>query len=263
MWEFRFDLFAVFYFLGLYQTGNYAFAMGVVALVCAWGPDTVLQVMLRSFMVRRYGAREDKEGLQKFFKISTSAKLFFVIPTIVVLTVLIKPLAGVLFGAKYAGGITLFYIFAPFLLFKIMVSPLREVLIVLKRNDISFVSNWALLYKIAGIVILVPLYGIHALAFVSGSFFLIVFLVHYYFGRKVIAFEFEWGKIIKIAINTAIAMVAGIVLLRVFTKNLMGIAGVAVAMMFVYGVASYGNKVFTREERALFNEAIGRNLWVF
>jgi len=257
LWEFRFDLFVALSFLGLRQTGSYAFAMGVSALVSVWAPDTVLQPVLRSFMVRQYVAKNDRKGLERFFRISTTFKIFLMFPAIVTLTILLQPLARVLFADKYTQGVNIFFIFAPFLIFKTLISPVREVLLVVNRNDIPLRSNFALLYKAAAIFILVPFFGASALAFASGSFFLLVLLIQCWMGRKAITLTFEWGKVLKIAVNSAIMACIGIALLSRGPLRGAYIVSVAVVMGVAYLAASRVNRVFTSEERRLVREMTG------
>lgn len=254
-WEFRFDLFAALYFSTLSSTGNYAFAMAVVSMFFMWMPDTVLQVMLRNFMVRRYASRNDTEGLSRFFKVASSVRLFFIIPLICASIIFIRPAVEVFFSGKYSSAVNVFYFFSPFLIFKSLISPIREIVVVLDRNDIPLKSNIALLYKIPLIAIFVPIFGINSLAFISGSFFFVVFLIHFFCARRIIRLSFEWEKAAKIIFNSLIASIAAFFLVSRYGGYLAGLIFSAAMMILIYLLLTFCSKVFTFSEYRL---AVGK-----
>lgn len=262
-WDTKFDIFVVLFFFGMQFTGTYSFAVGIVAVIAAWSPDTVLQPMLRSFMVRKFTSKNDLRGLGDFFRLSTTFKAFFVIPALALITVFFDPAVSVFFKNKYSGATMLFYIFISFVIFKIMISPVREVLLLLNRNDISLKTHIALLYKIILIVLLVPFYGINGLVIACGSFFMIVFFLQLYLAREIFRFEFEWPRIAVISINTAFAVLAGILLREWSRRGTIELTSSAIICILVFLAASRINKTFSQEERDTVNRIIEKNIWVF
>lgn len=251
-WEFRFDLFVALYFFTLSSIGNYAFAMTIVSVLSMWAPDTVLQSMLRNFMVRTYASKNDTEGLCRFFKSASTMRIFFMAPLIFAAAVFIGPVVSLFFAGKYAGAVSVFLAFSPFLIFKVLINPIREVLVVADRNDIPLKSNFALLYKFASIAVFVPLFGLTSLSFISGSFFLIVFLIHFFSARKIIKLTFEWAKAAKIIINSSLSGLLAYLLLKRYGTHIQGVIFSLAAMASAYILLNFFTKAFSFREYGLF-----------
>ncbi len=263
LWDPKFDLFLTTGLLGLYATGSYSFAMGILIFATAWSPDSVLQPMLRAFMVRQYASRKNIAGLAEFFRLSTTIKLFFMIPLIGLLTVLCAPALRVFFAGQYPDALPICLIFAPFLIFKVLISPIREVLITLDRNDICLRSHWALAYKFLAVMLIVPRAKIYGLAFACSSFFLVVFILQWIMSRKVIRLHFEWAKIRRIGENTALSCLTALLLSPWAATGVIPLICTGLASIALYLAASFINKPFDAHVRKMINEAIGKPMWIF
>ena len=258
----RFDIYMVGIILGLAPAGYIAFAAGIVNLLIDWSPGLIIRPVVAPLFIQAYSAKRDISQIQYLFKLHNKFLIFITLPIFVSIAILFDKAIIFVFSPKYLPSLNVFFVFiASMFLINILI-PLRNIIAIMERSDISNFTNIVAIPKIILILFLAKSTGIIGVAFIYALSLLAIIWINIWLIKREIKLSFPWKSFFKIALNSG-AMALVLYFLRPAIANKISLALVSIVGIAVYLFASYLNKAFENNERDLFNRAFKARIWCF
>lgn len=261
-WDVAIDIYIITYMLGPGSAGLFGFAAFSCFFLTNWMPGMALQNLIRPLLVKVYTANKSSKQLDYFLKFYYKFKAFFIFPVVILMWLLIDKIILIVFQEKFLQAVTAFRILLFFAMLQSFMRPLNNIFAVLERNEIPLFTNSVILYRIPASLLLIKYFGIQGAAWAFGSSILIMFLIQFFWLKKIININFPYISLLKIIFNSLI-MGAVIFFLRNKITNLFYLILAIVLGAISYIIISLLNKSFKENERSLINGIIGIKIWHF
>lgn len=256
------DNYLIAYFLDTTAVGMYSFAFGIPLQILSFSPALILVSILIPVSIRQYTKSRDKSGLKYLYQLYNKIIFFSGIPLFVGLILLADKIILYVFNPAYISVLLLLIICSIFSAIKMFNYALDPIIRTLERTEIYALSLIFAVYNLIMDIVLIPQYGIMgaAVATLSAQFF--TFLLQLGMTKRYISISYPWRAFGKMAINIA---VMGIVVfsLRGFVNDLLSLGFVILIGGVSYFISAYFNKGFDDKDRKVFNDAIGKDIFVF
>lgn len=258
----RFDIYLVGFILGISSAGYFAFAAGIVNLLIDWSPGLIVRPIVAPLFIRAYTANKDIFQIQYLFQLHNKFLIFFTLPVLLFLAILINQIIIYIFDPKYLPSSNVLLIFIISMFFINIIIPLRNILAIMERTDISSISNIVAIPNLVLVFFLAKLAGIEGVAIAYAiSLFLIVW-INLVLIKKVIELNYPWKAFSKVAINSLIASIF-IFLLKAKIHSKESLIFVVIVGFLIYFIVAYLNKAFDQVDREIFNRAFKIKIWNF
>ena len=258
----RFDIYIVGFILGATKAGYFAFAASIPNLLIDWSPGFIIRPAVSPLFIKEYTAKKDTTRIKYLFQLHNKFLVFFTLPGFLIISILIDKIIIYIFDPKYLPSVNVFMIFIIAIFFSSMIVPLRNILVVMERTDISKLTNIVAIPKIALVFLLTKLAGINGAALAFTVSILAILGMNLILIRKVILLRYPWESFMKIAINSAISGFV-LFLLRSQINNRISLILVVILGLIIYFFFAYQNKAFDKSERQMFNEVLKLKIWNF
>lgn len=258
------DIFLISYFLGTYEAGLYSFAFGIPLILMGFSPGSKLRAIFTPLFVHSYTKTNDKQQLSYFFELINKIIFFSMMPLFVILMILADKVIIYVFKPEYLKVTNLLILSLGFMMIQQFAYAYTSIIYTLEKTKILFIGSLFAFYNLIMDIILIPPLGILGAILASGSAGMMLPIYYYFAMRKAggIELRYPWKSFARFSINTIIT--ASIVfIMRDFINSIFSLACVLFASGIVYLGLSFVNKGFEREDRSIFNTAIGRKIWVF
>jgi len=258
----RFDIYLAGLILGATKAGYFAFAASIVNLLTDWSPGLVIRPVISPLFISEYAARGDFRRIGYLFKLHNKFLTFITLPVFVSMAILADKIIVYIFDPKYLPSLNTFLILICSMFFINIIIPLRNIISLVERPDISNISNIAAIPKIILIFLFARAGGIDAVAWAYAFSLFLILWVNIILLNKVIALDYPCISFLKIAVNTA-AMGVAAYLSRPYITGKTRLFAALFAAAAIYLIAAYFNKAFEDEDREIFNRAFKVKLWHF
>lgn len=258
----RVDIYVVTYFLGITLAGFFAFSINVVNLIIEWSPATIFRSVISPMFVRQYTKNKMISELQYLFKLYNKFLIFLSFPLFLFIGILAKEVIVYIFDPKYINSLATLQIFLFFVFFINLLIPIRHILIVMERPDISNLSNIFAILKFILILLLIKFYSMNGVAIAYGIALLAIIIFNLILMKRFFNPGYPWRAIFKIFIN---GLAVGLVLYLI-KSTIIGIGSLLIVTLSgigVYAVLSYYNKPFNDYDRELLNKGFKIPIWHF
>lgn len=258
------DIFLISYFLGTYDVGLYSFALGIPLTLMSFSPGTKLRAIFTPLFVRSYTKTNDKQQLSYFFELVNKIIFFSMVPIFVILMILADKVIIYVFNPEYLKITSLFVLSLGFVMIQQFAYAYTSIIYTLEKTKILFVGSLFAFYNLIMDIILIPSLGILGAILATGSAGMMLPIYYHFAMRREGGIELKYplGAFARFSVNTVIT--AGIVfLMRGFINSLPSLICVLAIAGIVYLGLSYLNKGFDEKDRKIFNDAIGKNIFVF
>jgi len=258
----RFDIYLISVILGMKQAGYLAFAAGIVNLLVDWSPGLIIRPVIAPLFVREYTGKRDSAQVKYLFQLHNKFLMFVSLPIFVLMAVFIDKLIMYIFDPKYLPSMQVFLIFIVSMCFLNIIIPLRNIIFLIERPDISNISNISAIPKIILIYLFAKLSGINGVAVIYTFSLLVTVMINVILIKKSIDICYPWKAFSRIIFN---CLIMGIILfsLRSFVTNKLNLLLITFLGVVVYLIMSYLNKAFEGADRDLLNKMFGAKVWNF
>ena len=260
--DFSTDFFVISAFLGSHLVGLYAFATHIVDLFARWLPHRLFLDVIGPSFITRHVRQEDPGELHRMFNLLTKFIAFFKYPLVGGLLVFGDKIIVHVFDPKYLDALRVFYIITAFLALKAFQYPLTLMVQAVERTEINFYSKIFSIYNLIGDILIIGMFGIEGVAFVTCTAVLFKNLFIYIFIKKYITFRLEMKSLLRIALNTGLMVCVLVFLKPIITSLLTLFAGCLIGVAVYLGF-SFVNKSFSDSEREILNRILPRPVFKF
>jgi O-antigen/teichoic acid export membrane protein len=261
-WEGRIDAYFIIFYLGAYATGIFYFVINTATMLIQYMPGTVMQPVAQALFARQYTKSKSPKELNYLFQLSNKVNVFFIFPAFLGLSVLIDKIIPYVFGVKYVESSNLFPIILFFMIFYLLLFPLRSIITALEKSEITLLCNLVILYKIPALILLTKKFGLYGTAFALGTSIIIYFFITLFLTKKLIKIQYPWLAFGKILFNSIIVALF-FYFTRSYIHNTFSLISVIVIGGLIYIIVSYLNKAFSKNDRMLINQPFKRAIFVF
>lgn len=260
-WDNKIDAYFITYYLGFGATGLFCFAMNMISTLAEYMPGSLLQSMGQVIFTRQYAKNEDKKEIGYLFQLNNKLVIFTVLPVFISFVLLSDKIVW-LFFSKYIGSLFLFPIITFFMLFYVLLLPVRSVITAIEKSEITLMSNIVILYKIPMTIFLTKKFGLQGTAFSVGTSFLLFFIIQLLLTKRHIRIGYPWASIFKISINSIAAGLV-ILLLKPLVNNIFSFSFILIIFLILYLAMSFINSAFSEYDRQIINKPFRKPLWRF
>lgn len=256
------DNYLIAYFLDMTAVGLYSFAFAFPLQILGFSPALILVSILIPVSIRQYTKNKDKSGLKYIYQLYNKLIFFSGVPMFVGLILLSDKIISYVFNPAYISVLLLLIICSIFSAIKMFVYALDPVIQTLERAEIYAYCLIFAVYNLVMDIILIPQYGIigAAAATLSAQFF--TFVLQLGMTKRYISISYPWRAFGRMAVNVAV-MGTIVFSLRGFVNDLLSLGFVILIGGVSYFICAYLNKGFDEKDRKLFNDAIGKDIFVF
>lgn len=245
------DFFVISCLLSDFQLGLYAFCLRVSRMFLQILPSKLAESVIRSTFYARYATAADKrEVLNEMFNFLCRINLFFLVPTLVFVSLGARQIIPIIGRAEYLQAY-LPFIFCFFFLvlsfYEIPADLVIQAVEKVKYRSVAQVGGGVL--RVLGAVVAVKLgWGIFGVVWTSGLAMVAKNYFVYWYGRRHVGICFEWASFGRIAVN---AVVGGIPMYLVlhFANNAAGLFVGGALCGLAYLAMTYVNQPFTPREQ--------------
>lgn len=254
------DFFLVSGILGGTAAGFYGLANRINDLAQKVLPGKMLAPVIQPLFFSEYGA--DKSKAEFGFRILIKATLFPTVAVAVWLAVMSKEVIIYLFDPQYAQAAMLVSVMAIFMPAAAIRLPLGLMLQNHERVDLLIWAKSAAIVKIIAGLILIRIYGIEVMPWITGLAVVLQNNFVYFFVKRIANARMDvWGNI-RIWLN-AVAAGAIIYLLKPYFDTLPGVILSVALFTVLFLIFSLINKGFTKSERDFINSKLPKPVWKF
>ncbi len=257
------DVFFVAYFLSSYDVGFYAMAFGMAMLLLQFTPVLQLRGIMTTLMVERAVADRSRETLQRFFSFYAKLVLFLGMPLFVLPAAFSHEVIHYLLNPMYEPAAGLFAVSLGIVSFAQLPYIYHPALATTEQSRILFWGNLAALANIALDLLLIPKWGLWGVVAASGVGHLLLYSYYAIVVRRSCGLVQPWGAYARIAALLAITFTASYVFLRPLVSSPWSLIAAGCAAAGGYLLLARVWRIFSHEERALVNQLLGRQLWVW
>lgn len=258
------DVFLISYFLGTYEVGLYSFAFSIPLMLMSFSPGSKLRAVFIPLFVHSYAKTNDKQQLCYLFELINKVIFFTMIPLFVIVIILADKVIIYFFNVEYLKVMNLFILSLVFVMIQQFSYAYTSIVYTLEKTKIVFVGSLFAFYNLTMDIILIPRLGILGAILATGSAGMML-PVYYYFAMKKkggIELKYPLRAFGRFSVNTIVTALI-VFFLRNFINNIISLIYVLAIAGVVYLVLSYLNKGFDEKDRKIFNQAIGKNVFVF
>ena len=258
------DIFLISYFLGTYEVGLYSFAFSIPLMLMSFSPGSRLRAIFTPLFVHSYTKTNDKQQLSYFFGLVNKIIFFSMIPIFIILIILADKVIMFIFNPDYLTVTNLFILSLGFVMLQQFAYAYTSIIYTLEKTKIVFVGSLFAFYNLIMDIILIPPLGILGAILATGSAGMML-PVYYHFAmrrERIIELKYPWKSFVIFSVNTIVTGVI-VFLLRGFIHNIISLFCVLAIAVIVYLGLSYLNKGFDDKDRKIFNDAIGKDIFVF
>lgn len=258
------DIFLISYFLGTYEVGLYSFAFSIPLMLMSFSPGSKLRAIFTPLFVRSYTKTNDKQQLSYFFELVNKIIFFSMIPIFIILMILADKVVIHVFNPEYLKVTNLFILSLGFVMIQQFAYAYTSIVYTLEKTKIVFVGSLFAFYNLIMDIILIPPLGILGAILATGSAGMMLPVYYHFAMRKegTIELKYPWKSFVIFSVNTVITAVI-VFLLRGFIHNIISLFCVLAIAVILYLGLSYLNKGFDDKDRKIFNDAIGKDIFVF
>ncbi len=256
------DFFVISTFLGPTMVGLYAFANQVIETVAKLMPDKMIRPLIRTAFFSKYSEHRNLEKLNQHFNLLIKLIGFISFPLFTGIIALSDKIIVYLYDAKYLPAQKLIWMFAAFLLIISFQYPLQLVVQAVEKVEITFYSKIFSVYNLAAEILVIHALGLMGVALATLSARLFQTLFIFYRIRTSVPLKIDVQSLLKILFNSLVMMVL-IMLMKGEVTGKLSLIAVLIAALLSYLVASYFNKSFLTEERAMINQLLPRPVFMF
>jgi O-antigen/teichoic acid export membrane protein len=261
-WSAWIDIYFIEHFAGSFAAGIFSFALTISFYLFNWNPGIAMQTIIRPLFARQFVKNNSVKEQVFMFDMYNKFCLFFALPSFVFFAILADKVIMYIFDPKYVQSLYVLYGLLPFVFLQILLHPIRNILSSIERNEITAYSNVVIFYKIALSYFLVKAFHINGAIFAFGSSVILIFAIQYYLTRRIIPLQYPWGSCCRVFLNTAVAS-AVIWIFRPAVCGVLSLFAMGCTGILVYILMSLRNRVFSTDERRIFNKAFPVPLWQF
>jgi len=258
----RFDIYIVGFSLGMTAAGYLAFAAGIMNFLLDWSPGFIIRPVVGPLFIREYTAKKDLSRIMYFFKLHNKFLVFIALPLFLFIGIMLDKIIVYVFDPKYLPSLHAFFIMLAGMFFINILIPLRNMVSLIERPDISNLSNCVAIPKVVLMLVFAKLAGIEGAALVYIVSLFLIIAIHLVLINRVVKLQYPWRAFFKIAQNAFIMGVA-VFFLRAFAQDRFSLGCVSVLGVVIYVAAALTNKAFSADEREIFNRAFKVKLWNF
>ncbi|MBI5145289.1 MAG: polysaccharide biosynthesis C-terminal domain-containing protein [Candidatus Omnitrophica bacterium] len=262
-WEMSFDIYVIAYLLGSVGAGLFNFASSIAFFVLYWSPGVVLQSIISPLFIKQHLKYNDPDVLNNLFQLYNKFKAFFVFPIILSIWALIDKFVLIVYQNKFEPSIFTLKILVLAVVLQTFTIPIKVIFNVFEKNEYALYSNVVIIYRICASIILIKQMGIIGAAYAYGSSTLLIFLLYFFFAKRLIKISYPLRSFLKILFNSLMMMLFLVLCKRFIGDNLVLLLVVVILGILVYLLLSYINKPFKKQERSLINEGLRIPLWNF
>jgi len=256
------DFFIISAFLGPIAVGIYSFANRILTLTSRVLPQSMFVNIIRPAFFVKYVQDDDPKQINRMFNFLMKIIAFFTFPLVTGIILLGDKLIIYIFDPKYLESLTVLWIVAAFTGINFFLDPIGLVLQSKEKVQILFYSKIFAIYNLIADLLVVKTYGIIGIAVVTGSAVLFKNLFCYFYAKKYASITIELKSLVIIAINSLL-MVLVLYPLRPKIQNITSFILVVIIGAFIYFLAAYFNKAFSKSERNMLNQILPRPIFVF
>lgn len=258
------DIFLISYFIGIDDVGLYSFAFGIPLILMSFSPGSRLRAIFTPLLVHRYTKANNLNELSYFFELINKTIFFSMIPTFIILMIISDKVILYIFNPEYLTVTNLFILSLGFMMIQQFPYAYSSILYTLEKSKISFVGSLTAIYNLIMDLILIPPLGILGAILATGSGGIILLFYFYFAMRRegIIELKYPLRAFARFSVNTVITAII-VFLLRGFIKDVFSLICVLTIAGIVYLGLSYFNKGFDDKDRKIFNDAIGKDIFVF
>lgn len=256
------DNLLISHYLGIKQVGFYSFIFGIPLILLEWSPGKIFKNLFLPIFIKRYTQTDDKGMLERMFTFYNKVIFFLTLPMFTGVAILSKPIIQIVFDSSYLEINHLFRIALIFIFIRAFIYPFEVVLRTTEKINIILLSTLFTVYNISLGMILIPRLGTSGAIIASGTTGVFILLFYKIKVSRFLRTEYPFGAFMKILTNT---LLMGIFLFFVksYATNLWYLLIIIFLGALLFLAASYLNKCFSREEREIINDAIGRKVFIF
>lgn len=258
------DVLLISYFIGMHDVGLYSFAFGIPLMLMSFSPGSKLRAIFTPLLVHRYTKTNNLNELSYFFELVNKVIFFSMMPIFIILMILSDKVVLYIFNPEYLTVTNLLILSLGFIMIQQFAYAFTSIFYTLEKTKILFVGSLGAIYNLIMDLILIPPLGILGAILATGSAGVIL-LVYYYFAlrkERIIELKYPLRAFARFSVNTVITAVI-VFLLKGFINNILSLICVLTIAGIVYLVLSYLNKGFSERDRKIFNDAIGKDIFVF
>ena len=259
------DFFVVAAMATTSQLGIYALGSRASNMLLSIMPQNILQTVVRPVFYHRYYSVGDKvedinRELNRMFRSLVVLIAAVLIPTIVLVIALAEPLLVFVFKSKFSEATPVFIMLMFFNVFKILELPSDLVLQAIEKVQARLYAQIFAVYNVIAAILLMPEFGLLGVAFATGSAAMGKCVFMYVMARYYTGISINWGAILCIGINTAIAAGVTVWVSHIDDSPLwMFISLIAGAVVYV-GVSAV-NHFLDNYEKNLVNKIFKRRIF--
>lgn len=258
----RFDLYLIGIILGMKEVGYFAFAASIANFFVDWSPGFIIRPVIAPLFVKTYTAGRDIPRIQYLFGLHNKFLAFITLPIYIIIGVYIDKIIIYLFDPKYLPSIPVFLILTSSTFFLNALIPLRNIIALIERPDISNLTNIIAIPKILLIFIFARIIGVNGVACIYAISVIAILGINIMLINKSIKLTYPFKGLFKIFINCVIMGIFIYFLKSAIVNKATLILSVFLAIA-IYAVLAYLNKAFEDEDREIFNRAFKVKLWHF
>lgn len=256
------DIYFVTYLVGISGAGLFSFAANIVNFIMEYAPGIIIRPIVLPLFVRQYTRNKKTSEIEYLFQLHNKFIIFLTFPIFLFMGALAKEIIIYVFAPKFIPALNTLMIFLFFMFSINILIPIRNILAVLERTDIS---NYSAIFAILKFLLIFPfmkIYGINGAALAYGISLWGIVAFNLIKMRSFFNPVYPWKAILKILIN---GLIAGLVLylLKNNISNIITLISVIFTGVITYIFLSIYNKPFNNYDRELLNKGFKIPLWHF
>jgi len=249
-------------FLGPTMVGLYAFANQFIEIISRVMPFKILRPLIRTIFFSNFSKSSDASQLNRHFNFLNKIIAFVSFPIFLGVLIYGDKVIIYLFDSKYLPALNVLWIFTGFMMIISFQFPLQLVVQAMEKVEITFYSKIFSIYNLIGDLVIVQIYGILGIAFITCSARLFQLIFIFYKIRKSLQLKVEVSSLFKIFINSLLMMIGLFIFKDLINGAFTLICFSALGLIF-YLFVSFLNKSFFNEEREIINKLLPRPIFVF
>lgn len=260
--EITIDNFLISRYLGTEEVGLYSFVFGIPLMLLKFSPGERLKNLFLPIFIEKYSKNKKMATLEKMFSFYTKVIFFLSLPMFVGVAVLAGPIIKIIFDPKYIEIINLFRLALLFVFFRSFLYPYEVILKTTEKINIILYGALFTVYNIVMGIIFIPMMGLIGAIIASGTTGILILFFYELATRKLLKTKYPVISFIRFTLNTLI-MTGFLFLILKYIDNIWYLGGSIILGALIYFGASYFNKGFSKKERKIINDAIGREVFLF
>jgi len=243
------------------QLGVYALGSRAANMLLSIMPQSLLQTVIRPAFYHQYSSAKEKQPkLIQMFRTLVVLIAAFLLPILALVGIHAEAILTFIFKSKFAEATPVFIMFLAFNIFKAIELPSDLVLQATEQVQFRFYAQIFAVYNIVAAILLMPKFGLLGVAFATGSALMGKCLFWYFMARLHAGVSLCWGALLKILVNTSVAVVVAYLVNR-FGQSTYWMFASLMAGIVVYVILAFLNPFFDDREKELINRFCKRQVF--